>query len=91
MNQFTLNPKINVATLIASTQAEIVADTSTDFALAVDRVCTSIPPEIRAHFRALLMEYADIFSHSPTDVGMANCKDITIHLTQQVPIHAPNY
>ena len=37
------------------------------------------------------MEYTDIFSHSPTDVGTANCEDITIHLTQQVPIHAPNY
>ncbi len=81
MNQFTLNPKINVATLIASTQAKIVADTSTDFAPAVDRVCASIPPEICAHFRTLLMEYANIFSHSPTDVGTANCEDVTIHLT----------
>ncbi len=81
MNQFTLNPKINVTTLIASTQAKIVADTLTDFAPAVDCVCASIPPEICARFHALLMEYADIFSHSPTDVGMANCEDITIHLT----------
>ena len=91
MTQFTLNPKINVATLIASTQAEIVADTSTDFAPAVDCVCASTPLEIRAHFCALVMEYADIFLHSPTDVGTANCKDVTIHLTRQVPIHAPNY
>ncbi len=81
MTQFTLKPKINVATLIASTQAEIVADTPTDFAPAVDHVCASTPLEIRARFRALLMEYADIFLHSPTDVGTANCEDVTIHLT----------
>ncbi len=91
MTQFTLNPKVNIATLIASTQAEIVADTLTDFAPAVDRVCASTPLEIRAHFCTLLMEYADIFSHSPTHVGTANCKDVTIHLTRQVPIHTPNY
>ena len=81
MNQFTLNPKINVANLIASTQAEIVADSSTDFMPAVDRVCASTPLEIRNRFRALLLEYSDVFSHSPTDVGTANCDDVTIHLT----------
>ncbi len=81
MTQFTLNPKINVATLIASTQAKIVANPSTDFAPAVDHICASTPPEIRDRFRALLLEYADVFSHSPTDVGTANCEDITIHLT----------
>ncbi len=91
MTQFTLNPKINVATLIASTQAKIVANSSTEFAPAVDHVCASTPPEIHDCFRALLMEYADVFSHSPTDVGTANCEDITIHLTRQVPIHSPNY
>ena len=91
MTQFMLNPKINVATLIASTQAEIVADTTTDFAPAVDHVCASTPPEICTCFCALLMEYTDIFFHSPTDVGTANCEDVTIHLTRQVPIHAPNY
>ncbi len=84
MNQFTLNPKINVATLIASTQAEIVADSSTDFAPAVDRVCASTPPDIHDRFRTL-------FSHSPTDVGTANYDDVTIHLTRQVPVHSPNY
>ncbi len=46
MNQFTLSPRINVANLIASTQTEIVADSSTNFAPAVDRVCASTPPEI---------------------------------------------
>ncbi len=50
MNQFTLNLKINVATLIASTQTEIVADSSTNFTPAVDRVCASTPPEIRDRF-----------------------------------------
>ena len=91
MTQFTLNPKINVATLIASTQAEIVANPSTGFAPAVDCVCASTPPEIYDCFCTLLMEYAAVFSHSPTDVGTANCEDITIHLTRQVPIHSPNY
>ncbi len=81
MTQFMLNPKINVATLIASTQAEIVANSSTKFAPAVDHVCAATPPEIRERFCTLLMEYADIFSHSPTDVGTANCEDVTIHLT----------
>ncbi len=81
MTQFMLNPKINVATLIASIQAEIVANPSTEFAPAVDRICASTPLEIRDHFHALLMEYADVFSHSPTDVGTANCEDVTIHLT----------
>ncbi len=37
------------------------------------------------------MEYSDVFSHSPTDVGTANCSDVTIHLTRQVPVHSPNY
>ncbi len=86
-----LNPRVNVATLIASTQAEIVPNTTTNFAPAVDCVCASVPSEIHSRFCALLMEYADIISHSPTDVGIANCKDITIHLTRQVPVHAPNY
>ncbi len=81
MHQFMLNPKINVAILIASTQAEIVADSSTDFAPAVECVCASTPPEIHDHFHALLLEYTDVFSHSPTDVGTANCDDVTIHLT----------
>ncbi len=89
--QFMLNPQINVANLIASTQAEIVVDSSTDFAPAVDQVCASTPPEIRDRFRALLLEYSDVFSHSPTDVGTANCDDVTIHLTRQVPVHSPNY
>ncbi len=91
MTEFTLNPKINVTTLIASTQAEIVANSPPDFAPAVDRVCASTPPEIRNRFCALLMEYADVFSHSPTDVGTANCEDVTIHLTRQIPVHSPNY
>ncbi len=91
MNQFTLNLKINVVTLIASTQAEIVPSTATDFTPAVDHVCASVPSEIHSCFRALLMEYADIFSHSHTDVGTANCEDVTIHLTRQVLVHAPNY
>ncbi len=47
MTQFTLNPQINVANLIASTQTEIVTDSSTDFVLAVYCVCASTPPEIR--------------------------------------------
>ncbi len=81
MTQFTLNPKINVATLIASTQAKIVANSSTDFAPAVDCICASTPLEICDHFRALLMEYADVFSRSPTDMGTTNCEDATIHLT----------
>ena len=67
MNQFTLSPRINIANLIASTQTEIVAKSSTDFAPAIDRVCASTPPEIRDRFRALLMEYSNVFSHSPTD------------------------
>ncbi len=37
------------------------------------------------------MEYSDVFSHSPTDVGTTNCSDVTIHLTHQVPVHSPNY
>ncbi len=81
MTQFTLNPQINVANLIASTQTEIVTDSSTDFVPAVDHVCASTPPEIREWFRTLLLEYSDVFSHSPMDVGTANCDDVTIHLT----------
>ncbi len=81
INQFTLNPRINITNLIASIQAEIVPDTAKEFASAADHVCTSVPSEVCSRFRTLLLEYADIFSHSPTDVGTANCEDITIHLT----------
>ena len=85
-----LNPRVNVASLITSTQAEIVPNTATDFAPTVDCVCASVPSEIHSRFCTLLMEYANIFSHSPTDIGTVNCKD-AIHLTRQVPVNAPNY
>ncbi len=68
MNQFTLNPRINIANLIASTQAEIVPNTATEFASATDHVCALVPSEVCSHFHALLLEYANIFSHSRTDV-----------------------
>ncbi len=74
MTQFTLNPKINVANLIASIQAEVVTDTAMEFTSAADRVCGSVPLEVCSRFCALLLEYADIFSQSPTMSALRTAK-----------------